>query len=54
MNEDIVNIYILEPVVQIDHDNHTGRWLSVFKAKWHPKRDDTFFVGSMSQPKQVC
>ncbi|XP_050548765.1 WD repeat-containing protein 76-like [Daktulosphaira vitifoliae] len=37
----------------IPHNNHTGRWLSVFKAKWQPGRDDSFFVGSMLMPKRI-
>lgn len=49
----IIN-YFLEPIVEIQHNNHTGRWISVFKAKWNPNRDDIFFVGSMGTPKQVC
>lgn len=46
--------YFLDPVHNIHHNNHTGRWLSVFKAKWNPGRDDAFFVGSMEKPKRVC
>uniref|UniRef100_A0A1B6CKM1 WD repeat-containing protein 76 n=1 Tax=Clastoptera arizonana TaxID=38151 RepID=A0A1B6CKM1_9HEMI len=38
---------------RINHDNHTGRWLSVFKAKWHPISSDVFFVGSMQYPKRI-
>jgi len=46
--------YFLEPKKVIPHNNHTGRWLSVFKAKFNPGRDDEFFVGSMLSPKRVC
>ncbi|VDI37243.1 Hypothetical predicted protein, partial [Mytilus galloprovincialis] len=37
----------------IVHDNHTGRWLTGFRANWHPTREDLFTVGSMSRPRQV-
>jgi len=40
-------------VTKIKHENYTGRWLSVFKAKWNPGRDDAFFVGSMQYPRRV-
>lgn len=45
----------VEMLVKIPHHNHTGRWLSVFKAKWQPQREDCFYVGSMlTNPKRVC
>ncbi|KAG8227158.1 hypothetical protein J437_LFUL001702 [Ladona fulva] len=37
----------------IRHDNRTGRWITPFRAVWHPQRDDAFVVGSMGQPRQV-
>jgi len=37
----------------ISHNNQTGRWLTTFKAEWHPRKDDLFFVGSMSRPRQI-
>ncbi|XP_064634938.1 WD repeat-containing protein 76-like [Lineus longissimus] len=37
----------------IRHDNHTGRWLTPFRAEWHPMRDDLFVVGSMARPRQI-
>ncbi|XP_052064961.1 WD repeat-containing protein 76-like [Mytilus californianus] len=37
----------------IIHDNHTGRWLTGFRATWHPTREDLFTVGSMSRPRQI-
>ena len=37
----------------LSHNNQTGRWLTTFKAEWHPLQDDLFFVGSMSQPRQI-
>jgi len=36
----------------IKHDNHTGRWLSTFMARWHP-HNDIFVVGSMNRPRQI-
>jgi len=43
----------LKPYKSITHNNQTGRWLTTFKAEWHPRRDDIFFVGSMAQPRQI-
>lgn len=43
----------MKPRVQISHNNQTGRWLTTFKAEWHPSREDLFFVGSMSQPRKL-
>lgn len=43
----------ITPYSSIDHNNQTGRWLTTFKARWHPRRDDLFFVGSMSHPRQI-
>lgn len=37
-------------VTNIKHDNHTGAWASVFKATWHPQREDVFLIGSMDKP----
>ena len=34
------------------HNNHTGRWLSTFMARWHPSMD-FFAVGCMKQPRRV-
>ncbi|VVC43138.1 Hypothetical protein CINCED_3A001417 [Cinara cedri] len=43
-----------KPVKKIPHNNNTGKWLSVIKAKWTPGRDDIFFTGSMiSNPKRI-
>ena len=44
---------ILKPDKIISHNNQTGRWLTTFKAEWHPRRDDLFFIGSMQQPRQM-
>ena len=38
----------------IHHNNNTGRWLSVFKAVWHPAMEDVVAVGSLARPRQVC
>eukprot|EP00038_Savillea_parva_P006452 m.163870 g.163870 ORF g.163870 m.163870 type:complete len:556 (+) comp12348_c0_seq1:134-1801(+) len=37
----------------IAHDNKTGRWLAVFHARWDPKTDHAFAIGSMARPRQV-
>eukprot|EP00658_Telonema_sp_P-2_P014759 TRINITY_DN15636_c0_g1_i1.p2 TRINITY_DN15636_c0_g1~~TRINITY_DN15636_c0_g1_i1.p2 ORF type:complete len:113 (-),score=25.17 TRINITY_DN15636_c0_g1_i1:217-555(-) len=37
----------------VKHDNQTGRYLSVFHARWDPKEDGAFVVGSMCKPRQV-
>ena len=42
-----------KPILSINHNNQTGRWLTTFKAEWHPMFEDVFFVGSMSQPRQI-
>jgi hypothetical protein len=41
------------PYKSVAHNNMTGRWLTTFKAEWHPRRDDLFFVGSMSRPRRM-
>ncbi|KAK3861277.1 hypothetical protein Pcinc_032727 [Petrolisthes cinctipes] len=38
---------------EIKHDNHTGRWLTTFKARFVPHQDDLIIVGSMRQPHKV-
>jgi len=43
----------LQPVAQVRHDNYTGRWLTPFRASWHPSRDDLLVTGSMERPRQV-
>lgn len=37
----------------ISHNNHTGRWLTNFRATWHPAREDVFVVGSMNRPREI-
>ncbi len=43
----------ISPRRAVHHNNQTGRWLTTFKAEWHPRRDDLFFVGSMEQPRRI-
>uniref|UniRef100_A0A1B6EWS5 WD repeat-containing protein 76 n=1 Tax=Cuerna arida TaxID=1464854 RepID=A0A1B6EWS5_9HEMI len=38
---------------KVMHNNHTGRWLSVFKAVWHPQSSDLLFIGSMQKPNLI-
>nr|CAD7435737.1 unnamed protein product [Timema monikensis] len=60
-NDDRLRVYDVRhvstnrpPVIaSTKHNNHTGRWLSTFKARWHPQREDTFIVGSMELPKAI-
>ncbi|PIK39540.1 putative WD repeat-containing protein 76 [Apostichopus japonicus] len=35
------------------HNNHTGRWLTKFRAEWHPRCEEIFIVGSMARPRQI-
>lgn len=35
------------------HNNQTGRWLTPFKACWHPRKDDLVLTGSMSWPREI-
>ena len=44
----------IEHITCIPHNNFTGRWLTPFKAVWHPQREDVILVGSMEQPRRVC
>ena len=43
----------LKAYKSIYHNNQTGRWLTTFKAEWHPQNEEVFFVGSMNQPRQM-
>lgn len=40
-------------IKSISHNNFTGRWLTSFKAVWHPQREDVFIVGSLEHPRRV-
>jgi WD40 repeat protein len=48
---------ITKPKSRIRHDNHTGRWLCTFMARWHPSSsaltEECFVVGSIQQPRTV-
>jgi WD40 repeat protein len=35
------------------HNNWTGRWLSTFRPTFDPKRNHTFVMGSMMQPRRI-
>lgn len=37
----------------INHDTQCGRWLTKFRATWHPSREDLFVCGSMARPRQI-
>lgn len=43
----------VECIKSISHNNFTGRWLTSFKAVWHPQREDVFIVGSLEHPRRV-
>lgn len=47
---------ISNPTHRIKHNNKTGRWLTTFRAQWHPtahEGDELFVVGSMQQPRTM-
>ncbi|KAL5007575.1 hypothetical protein ScPMuIL_016381 [Solemya velum] len=37
----------------VPHNNKTGKWLTPFKATWHPAREDLWVVGSLDHPRQI-
>lgn len=39
--------------VVIKHNNHTGRWLSNFRAIWHPHDSSTVLIGNMARAMDV-
>ena len=43
----------LTEVKKISHCNNTGRWLTKFRAQWHPSSDELFVIGSMAQPRRI-
>lgn len=53
----IYNTMVIGPGIStkksLSHNNHTGRWLTGFRATWHPTRDDVFVVGSMNRPREI-
>ncbi|XP_074660595.1 WD repeat-containing protein 76-like [Tubulanus polymorphus] len=42
-----------QPQTIIKHDCHVGRWLTGFRASWHPASDDVFVMGSMNRPREI-
>eukprot|EP00948_MAST-09A_sp_MAST-9A-sp1_P002210 g2210.t1 len=43
-----------EPAMfSVRHNNHTGRWLTKFQARWDPFHSGGFLVGSLMQPRCV-
>jgi len=38
---------------QVRHNNQTGRWLTPFRATWHPTRENTLLTGSMERPRRM-
>merc|ERR1711892_963855 len=43
----------IAPQCQIRHNNQTGRWLTPFRASWHPTREGMLVTGSMERPRQI-
>jgi len=43
----------ISPQCQVRHNNQTGRWLTPFRASWHPTREGMLVTGSMERPRQV-
>jgi len=43
----------ISPQCQVKHNNQTGRWLTPFRATWHPTRDGMLVTGSMDRPRQM-
>ncbi|XP_048187841.1 WD repeat-containing protein 76 isoform X2 [Perognathus longimembris pacificus] len=37
----------------ISHNTISGRWLARLQARWDPKQEDCFVIGSMAHPRQV-
>ncbi|XP_077864675.1 WD repeat-containing protein 76-like [Saccoglossus kowalevskii] len=35
------------------HNNQTGRWLTPFRAVWHPSREDAIIIGALSRPRKI-
>jgi len=59
-NDDKIRLYCtdnlskqIKPQSQVKHNNQTGRWLTPFRAAWHPNRDDLLATGSMERPRQI-
>merc|ERR1719458_1903766 len=45
---------MLKPYKSITHNNQTGRWLTTFKAEWHPTRDHIFLGDGGENLASVC
>eukprot|EP00090_Calanus_glacialis_P002643 TRINITY_DN11976_c0_g1_i1.p1 TRINITY_DN11976_c0_g1~~TRINITY_DN11976_c0_g1_i1.p1 ORF type:complete len:647 (-),score=230.67 TRINITY_DN11976_c0_g1_i1:29-1969(-) len=43
----------ISPQCQVKHNNQTGRWLTPFRASWHPTREGMLVTGSMERPRQI-
>ena len=43
----------ISPQCQVKHNNQTGRWLTPFRASWHPTREGMMVTGSMERPRQI-
>lgn len=59
-NDDKIRLYNISnlqasigPKCQVKHNNQTGRWLTPFRASWHPTSDNIFATGSMERPRQM-
>jgi hypothetical protein len=48
------NLFAFEGIKSIEHNNNVKDWMTAFKAKWHPQREDVILVGSLSDnPRRV-
>merc|ERR1712203_556987 len=43
----------VQPAAQVKHNNQTGRWLTPFRATWHPTREHILLTGSMERPRRM-
>ena len=50
MSKKIINLTVNS---FLRHDNHTGRWLTPFRATWDPKTENCFVIGSLGHPRKV-
>ncbi|CAB3363561.1 Hypothetical predicted protein [Cloeon dipterum] len=56
--DDLISVYDTSSlhtpslVSKVAHNNHTGRWITNFRAVWHPQREDVCLVGSMDRPQR--
>ncbi|XP_064110753.1 WD repeat-containing protein 76-like isoform X2 [Macrobrachium nipponense] len=47
---DLTNLSVAK---KFHHDNYTGRWLTTFRARFFPGREDLIIVGSLKQPRRI-